>query len=345
MTRFLFAVAGLALGMAAGLAQTPVGGDPNQAYAITPAAGPWTICVSSFTGDAAAKLAHDLVVELRTKYRLQAYLFNHGAEERRQQEQDLQERRRQQEEALRRAGLNPADVPVRKKTVRVEEQYAVLVGGYKDMESASSDLKRIKGLPAPQSVPGGAIFTQDMAALVAGQKPKAEEVKLNPFRTSFVTPNPTIPMAAANANKADPFLKVLNADEPYSLLKCKHPLTLAIKEFYGATVLQTSNITPSGFMEKIFSSRPGAQLNAGAMNAHNMAEALRNPKIGLEAYVLHTRTASIVTVGGFDGPKDPHIEQVIQALGRSLHIDTKNPQFDQSMAMLSQPRLMEVPRP
>jgi hypothetical protein len=345
MKRFLFAVAGLALGMAAGLAQTPAAADPNQAYAITPAAGPWTICVSSFTGDAAPKLAHDLVVELRTKYRLAAYLYNRGAEQRRQQELEFQERRRQQEEALRRAGLNAADMPMRKRTVRIEEQYAVLLGGYKDMDSASNDLKRVKKLAAPQSVPGGSIFKQELADVTTGRQSQPQEVKLNPFVTSFVTPNPTVPVAA-NAHQADPFLKVLNADEPYSLLKCKHPYTLAIKEYYGATVVQASTTPPSSFMDKIgFGGKAGAQLNAGAQNAHNMAEALRNPRIGLEAYVLHTRTASIVTVGGFDSPKDKRMEEVVQTLARSFHISAENPQFNSGVDMFSQPRLMEVPRP
>jgi hypothetical protein len=231
---------------------------------------------------------------------------------------------------------------MRKRSVRIEEQYAVLIGGYKDMDSASADLKRIKKLAAPKSVPGTAIYKVDLAEVAAGRKADPKEEKFSFFRTSFVTPNPTVPATAANANKSDPFLKVLNADEPFSLLKCKRPWTLAVKEFYGATVIQAADPAPSGFLDKLFGSKPGAQLNASAMNAHNMAEALRNPKIGLEAYVLHTRTCSIVTVGGFDGPKDPRMEQVVQALARSFQITTGNPQLDQGV--LSQPRPMEVPR-
>jgi hypothetical protein len=340
MKRFLFALAGLAVWALASLAQAPAGADPNQVYAITPAVGPWTICVASFTGEPAAKLAHDLVVELRTKYRLPAYLYNRGDEQRRQQQWELQEKRRQQEEALRRAGLNPVDVPLRNRTARIEEQFAVLVGGYKDMDSASRDLKRIKQLKAPESVPAGVIYEQNLTALASGDKPQPKEVRLNPFTSSFVAPNPTIP-APEQANKADPFLKVLNADETFSLLKCKQPWTLAVKEFYGATLIQTQN-TSGGFLDKIFSGKPGAQLNASAMNAHNMAEALR--KIGLEAYVLHTRTYSQVTVGGFDGPNDPRMQQVKQTLAR-YHVAAENPQYNPGVDLLSQPRPMEIPRP
>src|SRR6516164_11351396 len=110
MKRFLFVLAGLTAFGAAGLGQVPGQVDPNQAYAITPEVGAWTICAASFTGEPAARLAGALVVELRTQYRLPAYLYNRGAEERREQMQEIQEKRRRQEDYLRQNGVDPANV-------------------------------------------------------------------------------------------------------------------------------------------------------------------------------------------------------------------------------------------
>ena len=49
-------------------------------------------------------------------------------------------------------------------------------------------------------------------------------------------------------------------------------------------------------------------LNAGAEQAEALAKALRDQRMKpcpFEAFVLHTRIGSIVTVGQFDGPNDP----------------------------------------
>src|SRR5437868_15471780 len=78
-------------------------------YAVTPEAGPWMICVSSLTGDDAAKMARDMALEVRSRYRLPAYIFNRGAELRQQQLEEQKRLREQQEEQLRRLGVPPVD--------------------------------------------------------------------------------------------------------------------------------------------------------------------------------------------------------------------------------------------
>ena len=59
-----------------------------------------------------------------------------------------------------------------------------------------------------------------------------------------------------------------------------------------------------------------------------------------EAYVLHTRTQSIVTVGGYEGPNDPKLMQDQQVLSR-LRLNGVPPE----MQLFAQPMPMEVPRP
>src|SRR5207244_2318331 len=52
-------------------------------YPITPDAGAWLICAASYFGPDAPELARQLVVQIRAKHNLAAYVFNHADEERR----------------------------------------------------------------------------------------------------------------------------------------------------------------------------------------------------------------------------------------------------------------------
>jgi hypothetical protein len=339
MRRFLLLWAGLIVVSAAQPEYAQGQVDWTKDLAITPEVGPWTISSAYYSGETGAKLAHDLVVELRRDYHLPAYLYNRGEEQRREQEREIQEKRRQQEDYLRKAGLNPESVPMRVRRVRIEEQYIVLIGGYKDMETAHKECERIKKMKAPKSVPPD-ILVQSPLDAPPNTRAKDQSFKVNPLSKCFVTRNPTIPVQR-EANKPDPFWKQLNADESFSLLQCKHPWTLVIKEFQGAVIVQPQN-TSSGFLQKLFGSKGGEQLSASALNAHNLAEALH--KMHFEAYVLHTRSSSIVTVGGFDGPNDPRMESVKQALVKNLRIGSNDARFQSGLDLFPQPMPMEVPR-
>jgi hypothetical protein len=337
MRRFLYALAGLAAAVLWAPAQE--GAVPRE-YLITPEIGPWTICAASFTGEMAGKMARDLVGELRTQYRLNAYLYDRGDEQRRQQEQEIEQKRKLQELYLRNAGLDPTQIHLPVRRHRIEDQYVVLIGGYPDMSSARRELDRIKKLPPPRSVPRDTIIR---SSLDPASKEKREQEAVNPFHTSFVARNPTVPVSHEQANKPDPFLKELNAYESFSLLKCPKPWTLLVKEYRGATMIQSQS-APSGFLDRLFGHKAGEQLNACGMNAHNMADALR--KEGFKAYVLHTRTSSMVTVGEFDSDKDPQIQQVQQALRHNVVIKPRDdPRFDSEVGFFSHPVPIQVPRP
>ena len=73
-------------------------------------------------------------------------------------------------------------------------------------------------------------------------------------------------------------------------------------------------------MKRFGASRGADALEAGAEQAESLAEALRKmtdstgQSLGLEAFVLHTRNASLVTVGQFDGPNDPELLRVRRQL-------------------------------
>lgn len=319
-----------------------VDADPAQEYPVTPAAGQWLVCTASYRGDSSGKLAHDLVLELRQRYKLPAYSFNRGARERAKQQEDLDRERQQQRKLLEQLGADPEQVTLHRRTVRIDEEYAVLVGGYKDIDTARRALDSIKKLAPPRSVPLDVYHNYDLDRKQFVEQPQS------PFLNAFVARNPTVPTEGPG-QAADPFLKKLNAYESYSLLRCQKPYTLLVKEFQGARATTDAHATKS-LWDKLLGDEPGMQLEAAGHNAHNLAEVLH--KMGWEAYVLHARYSSIVTVGGFDGTDDPHMREVAESLVTRLKVNADAGQggldaqkLNRQVQLIGQPVPIPVPRP
>lgn len=313
----------------ASVAKARVEADPNKDYLVTPEAGPWMICATTYVGPEAARLAHQMVLEIRSRFDLPAFVVNRGDEERRKQQQELEQLRKQ---------FPDYTGPIRH--TRIQEQCAVLVGGYKDMDTAARALKEIKKLPPPSDEKLMAVLTQVRPAPKAGEEDRGllEGAFVNPFRNSFVVRNPTVPAERKTDNKNDPFLKKLNAHESFSLLRCKKSWTMIVATYQGMHTIQPAE-APSkvlGIFDSLWGSNTGELLEASGQNAHNLAEAMR--KLGFEAYVLHTRWGSLVTVGGYDRPDDPRMQEIQRALASNVRLG-------QQVQMLSQPVPMEVPRP
>jgi hypothetical protein len=333
MRRLLFALAALAVLAAPRSEYAQEGADPNQELYVTPAQGPWMIFVTRYAGPEGPTLARQFLTELRANYKVPAYLFAYGAEEKRKEDERVRQLIKQQRDYLNQMGLS-ADTPIRVPRVRIQEEYAVLVGGYKDMDAARRDLEKIKKMPPPN--PGRVRLDLMVLPNPTGNAPT--RMYDNPFMQSFVVHNPTIPVERpADKDKPDAFLKQLNVNESFSLLKCPKPVTLVVKQYQGATVVQSKATSSSGFLQSLgLGGKSGELLNAAALNAHNLAEVLR--KLNFDAYVLHTRYSSIVTVGGYDGPEDPRLKRTQQQLASLA------PRLGQ-LQLFTQPMPMEVPRP
>jgi hypothetical protein len=293
--------------------------NPSADYVVTPEAGPWMVCVASYTGESSGALAHELVLEIRRKHKLPAFVLNRSAELRAQQEAEL---RRLREEAPGR----------RIKTVRIEDQYAVLVGGYKDMDAAHKAQTSIKNLPAP---PENLCIT-GMTMSAQGGADGFTKTAINPFKSSFVVHNPTIPLPpAADRNGPDPDLAKFNQHESYSLLrKCPKPWTLVIATFQGASTVQAAG---AGTVVGALTGKPGEQLAASELNAHNLAEVIRRTT-GFDTYVLHTRYYSVVTVGAFSRSDDPQMAVTQEALYKKIILS------GQGVKLLDKPLPMQVPK-
>lgn len=311
--------------------------QPPTGFAVTPEVGPWMILVASYRGDDARAKAEGMCRELRSNYKVSAYLFNRADDERRAENERVAQIRDQHKRRLREAGL-PEDTKLPIKTVRIEDQYAVLVGGFKDDVAARKGLDDIRKLKPSESF--------QLMAYMPDANGKMREQAVNPFQSAFVCRNPRVPNDKAGANEGpDPRIKEYNAGESFSLLKCSGPWTLVVKSYTGAAVIQSQSASKS-VMEKLMSvGKGGAMLNANSKQAHEVAEFLK--KFGFEAYVLHTEYSSYVTVGGFAGPEDPKLIQMQQAFVNEMNQPNSNIgqlHVRGGVQFLPQPMPMAVPQ-
>jgi hypothetical protein len=283
------------------------------------------IIVKSYKGPTAEELAHELILMLRRRDNLAAHLFVFGEEEKRKQEEYLAHVHQ----------LCPDVAHPRVKYVRVELEYGVLVGGYPDIDSARRALDDVKRLKPPDSRKLMDLMTNLEPA--GDQKSVVKVAPINPFVTAFVVHNPTVPLEQADRNKPDPALRELNDGRPYNLFRCGKPWTLAVKDFPGATTLQPRSSTGS-FLGMIGLGKADAVLDAGSKQAEEVARVLHET-MKLDAYVLHTRRSSVVTVGGFDGPEDPQLQQMQRQLA---NLQLKNGQVV-LLQCFAEPVPMQVP--
>lgn len=325
---------------------------PDHPWAVKPEHGAYFICVKSYSrpsrpdpndpGPSARELAEALAADIRELYRVPAYLFEYISEERKAEAAAIaaaRERARlfaaqvekiKQEAQLKGLTFLEDDrIKVHYKTVNYRDQIAVLVGGFQTLEDAHAALKKVRTWPPPKNK-----LLMDGAAIVRpGQdgKPVLEQGHINPYLTAHVVPNPTRPKPAGGTQepRLDPFIVKLNEGRPYNLLRATKGWTLAVKSF-TAPVEIVGRGEGGAVVRRPTGSSGADVLQAGAQQAEALAAVLRDLKgksgepLGLEAFVLHTRGASIVTVGQFDGPNDPALIQTQQLLSKIQFLVTED---------------------
>jgi hypothetical protein len=283
---------------------------------------------------------------------LSAYVFNYGAEQRRQEEARREAYRQKQmqimeqmqtlQKQLQSEGRDHVEVEIGRvrpgSTRRIEEQCAVLVGGYPDMDSAHRALEQIRNLvPARNIKPAdfGDVKLNYMLVIHKDER-SGEQAPINPFKAAFVVHNPAAAAERpAEASKLDlAVLRRLNEGESYSLLNSKKPLTLVVAQYLLPSPLEQRGKGGS-ILGKI--STKAGDMDPAAIPAHNLAEWLR--KGNIDSYVLHTKNASIVTVGSYDNLQDPRLSAMKERWGNM----SKNPQY-QMLNLFPQAVPMQVPR-
>ncbi len=267
--------------------------EPNKTYTLTEENGPWLIMACSLNGDDARQQANDLVYELRKRYKLAAYVyakkFDFG-----------------DEDLTRRNQLTPG--PRRKYAAGSGvEEIAVMVGDYEHIDDSAAqktlhDLKYAQPdclKPKEGKEPSLSLATwrglQNEARRVLG----CQEREKGPMGHAFITTNPLRPKSYYANKGIDGFIEYINRDNPYSLLKCPGKYTVQVATFRGQVIIDQRKILD---LQRSPSLDSGALAQAGE-KAVKLAEALRAKHY--EAYVLHDRYASIVTVGSFNSMGTP----------------------------------------
>ena len=311
-------------------------------YPIHQQAGVYVITLKSYKGPEAQVLAEELADYVRNSYGLPAYLLDWGTDVREAEEKRIAELKKQHQELVKLNGQENVD-PFRYKTHRMEPEFAVFIGGpkggWKDDQTALKYLQELRKKPLPPEK----LLDKIASAAPSTDKnntkgPETNYTPLSPFTSAFVARNPTLPKAKVenDADKPDPFLKEMNAGEKYNLLKCSKPYTLTVKVYAGQTILKDRS-TDTSILEKLMGNKTGAQLNASAMQAHELADFLRRMKPAYESHVLHTRYCSMVCVGDYDKPDDPQLMENQKTLA-NLRIGA----VEQLNASI---KVMQIPRP
>jgi hypothetical protein len=332
---------------------------------VKPEHGAWMICVKSYAGPTAKAYAEELAREIRETYRVNAYLFEKGSEEKKRQDEYVaKEKARQQaeqqkqfleltqkmrEEAYQK-GMDFMESPIKlrvPKYLAVDEQWAVLVGGWKDMEAASKELKKVRGWQPPKNAD---LMDRGVISRPGENGQRTGEVAhLNPFLYAMVFPNPAAPRPAEDDRTVRAIYR-LNEKEDLSVLRIAKPWTLVVKSFHPPVRMRDKDGEKS-VVERLFGPDEGAkELQATALQAVSLAKALRDPKFKphpLDAHVLHTLYGSMVCVGQFDGPEDPAMLATQQTLDRlTFHVQRQDEYGTKSNVRLFDPLFaIQIPRP
>ncbi len=293
--------------------------DPDKSYRVTEDNGPWMIMACSFSGDGAEQQARELVLELRKRYKLPAYVykmhFAFGEETGRGF--DRRGRAWRMGFGAERGGGGTSEI----------QEVAVLVGDYQavDDPDAQRTLRKLKYTrpqslevnerkKTSQSLAGWRMIQKDAQAWLGSNKKDK-----GPMGHAFVTTNPLLPKDVFAPKGIDPLVVEMNKGAKHSLLNCPGKYTVQVATFRGNVIIEQSEIQAIENGDKKMKS----QLDKAAMKAHKLTEALRIK--GWEAYEFHDRNASIVTVGSFhsvgtprpDGKTEinPGIYEIMQIFG------------------------------
>jgi hypothetical protein len=322
--------------------------DPDRKYTISEANGPWMIVAATFSGDEAEQQAMELVLELRRRYKLEAYQHAMSFEP-----DDKTVRRRVDREGK--------PVKMRYNREGAHREVAVLVGNYPSVEDTEAQqvLRRIKTLrPATLSPEERGRTSQNLAALrmiqVALLPEGHEDRQKGPMAKAFVTRNPLLPKDGASDPDMDPLVLQMNEDVKHSLLDCKGKYTVKVATFTGMVIIDQRKVA-----EYENGRQMPSRLEQAGYRAHLLTEALR--KKGHEAYEYHDRFASVVTIGSFDAlslPRadgklqvHPEIDAIVKAFGAvptgpaaAVNTAQYKPKSLEGIPFDLQPQIVLVPR-
>ncbi len=265
--------------------------DPNKSYELEEKHGPWMIMAASFVGPTAEEQAHDLVLELRQRFRVEAFTFRQSYDFSRPTDG---------------LGYSKYGGPRRMRYLSNSkfEEIAVLVGNYQSIEDPQIEklLNQLKFAKPesldPEKKGGTSQRLVGLRTLYTMVSSNPSEKTKGPMGSAFVSRNPLLPKELFVAKGIDPFVVDLNKDLPHSLLKCPGKFTVRVASFRGVDTMK-----PAEFERLTSQSRKISKIDEAALKASRLCAALREK--GIEAFEFHDRTESIVTIGSFDNVGQP----------------------------------------
>lgn len=268
---------------------TKVDADSTKSYALTENQGPWMILAATFSGEGSEQQAHELVMELRKKFRIEAYTFSRHIDD------------TQPQAGL---GLNKYGEPKRMKPANPVkyDEVAVMVGNYPSVEDsrAQKTLQTLKhAWPDALNPKKLKSTSQSLGALrEAVRQINTKQKDKGPMRAAMICRNPLIPDEYFRQGGLDKLVLTMNQGVEFSLLDCPGRFSVRVATFRGQDTMIINEIELLNKSDKVTD-----KLAAGAEKAHVLTHALR--QMGYEAYEFHDRHESIVTVGSFESVGDP----------------------------------------
>jgi hypothetical protein len=297
------------------LSTNRVEADPAKEYVLKEAHGPWIIIACSFNGVNAQKDAHDLVLELRKRYRVEAYVCqcNFKLDDPNGDVQPLF--RSPHNHVYHMVTENPkaySDGQIK--------EVAVVVGNFAaiDDPDAQRILKKLKAadpecLHAAKDDRSLAGWRELQAQVATKHLPQNVEGRreTGPLAHAFITSNPLLPEDYfAPKGGLDELVVKMNQNVEHSLLKCRGKYTVQVAHFTGEVIINQQDIQAIENGSKAGPESTNQGLAAAAKQAHELTEALRIK--GYDAYEFHDINASLVTVGSFDSVGTPRQDGKIE---------------------------------
>ncbi|HVC92864.1 MAG TPA: hypothetical protein VND64_04190 [Pirellulales bacterium] len=291
--------------------------DPDKAYPLTENQGPWVIMAITFSpkeDEAAetAKQVHELVFELRSRFKIEAYTYEFV--------EDLNV-------GVKVLGVDRFGDPRRPKYRHDQvHEIAVVVGNFSavDDPEAQRVLKKLKHakpdcLNVDKLAKQGKHDHRSFGLLRHVQSEfnrqlGNDQADFGPMGHAFITTNPLLPKEYFVPKGLDDFVARMNEPVEFSLLKCPGKYTCKIATFEGAVLIEQDKIRQVEEGAK----RLAGRLEAAALQAHQMTVALRAK--GYEAYEFHDRNASMVTVESFDSVGTPRADGQMEMNPKLLKI-------------------------
>lgn len=259
----------------------PLPPEPIEPYLLTQENGPFMVIAHSFKGPHADKYAQILVMELRSRYHLPAYVL-------RPKDFPLRSNIR---------GVPPTAnpgviraLPGLPELNRIKDEALVMVGNEKTLADSKKLLHYVKSLHP------------DCLNVIPECYPWR---KGHGLRHALNTTNPYAPAEVLFPVKPDLLVQKINQG-PHNINTCPGRFTLQVAEFTGRKAIVQGPQTESFFSSFAMKRSP---LATAADDAEKLADALARDKLvrqtGYVPYVYHDRYSSKVFMGAFNSPSDP----------------------------------------